>query len=54
MMVAAKTLFLSATELYMNPDLIEKAWAELKQMRGEDFKYESLVGDRMPPLDYRN
>ena len=27
---------------------------ELERRRGPGFKYEALLGDREPPLDYRN
>lgn len=53
MMVAAKTLAISAVDLYKNPELIAKAKNELMERRGEDFKYESLIGDMTPPLEYR-
>lgn len=53
MMVAAKTVALTAINLYDNPKTIEEAWKELKRRRGADFKYESLLGDRKPPLDFR-
>ena len=53
MMVAAKTLTLTAIDLFSDPESIEKANQELKKRRGQDFKYESLLGDREPPLDYR-
>jgi aminobenzoyl-glutamate utilization protein B len=53
MMVAAKTLALTAIDLYQDPDIIEKATQELNRRRGPDYKYESLLGDREPPLDYR-
>ncbi|AQG79935.1 amidohydrolase [Spirosoma montaniterrae] len=53
MMVAAKTLTCTALDLYKNPALIEKARAEWLQKRGADFKYEALLGDRKPALDYR-
>jgi aminobenzoyl-glutamate utilization protein B len=36
-----------------NPDLIKKARDELLQTRGADFEYSALLGDRDPPLDYR-
>ena len=52
MMVAAKTLTLSAIDLYQQPDKLVKAQAELLERRGEGFKYEALLGDREPPLDY--
>ena len=54
MLVAAKTLAMTTADLFTNPDLIKKAWSELERRRGTNFKYESLVGDRQPPLDYRN
>lgn len=53
MMVAAKTLALTAIDIFQNPDVTTKAKAELEQLRGKDFIYESLLGDRKPPLDYR-
>ena len=53
MMVAAKTLALSAADLFINPALIEKAKAELTAKRGPDFVYKALLGDRKPALDYR-
>jgi len=51
-MVAAKTLTLSAIDLYQQPDKLVKAQEELLERRGEDFIYEALLGDREPPLDY--
>ena len=53
MMVAAKTLALSAADLFINPALIERAKAELTAKRGPDFVYKALLGDRKPALDYR-
>ncbi|WP_420601031.1 amidohydrolase [Flagellimonas sp.] len=53
MMVAAKTLSLTAIDLFENPNTIEKAKAELEERRGKDFKYIPLLGDRPPALDYR-
>ncbi len=54
MMVAAKTLALTAAELFMSEGVIEKATDELIRRTGKDFEYKSLLGDREPPLDYRN
>lgn len=54
MMVAAKTLTLTAIDLFKNKDLISKAKAEFVERRGADFKYIPLLGDRAPALDYRN
>ena len=53
MMVAAKTLACTALDLYKTPALIERARAEWQQKRGTNFKYEALLGDRKPALDYR-
>jgi len=54
MMVAAKTLTLTAIELIQDQKLIEKAKTEFLERRGPDFKYIPLLGDRKPALDYRN
>lgn len=51
---AAKVLALTAIDLYRQPALIATAKAEFATRRGKDFVYRSLVGDRAPPLDYRN
>jgi aminobenzoyl-glutamate utilization protein B len=51
---AAKTLTLAAVELFENSALREAARAEHRQKLGADFHYEALLGDRDPPLDYRN
>ena len=53
MMVAAKTLTLTAIDILKDPTIAEKAKVELDKRRGMDFKYEALTGDREPPLDYR-
>jgi len=53
MIVAAKTLTLSAMDYFSNPELLAKAKEELLDLRGPNYKYESLLGDREPPLDYR-
>lgn len=53
MLVAAKTLALSITDVMSNPMLIENAWKEFRTRTGAGFKYESLIGDRKPALDYR-
>ena len=51
--VAAKTLALTAQELYQHPAILLAAREELLKSRGEGFVYTPLVGDREPPLDYR-
>ncbi len=53
MMVAAKTIALTAIDLFLNPTIVVKAKEELNQKRGSDFKYIPLLGDRKPALDYR-
>ena len=53
MLVAAKTLTLTAIDLFSDPKLIADAKAEYQRAVGPDFVYKSLVGDRAPPLDYR-
>ncbi|MEI9849761.1 MAG: amidohydrolase [Sphingomonas sp.] len=52
-LVAARVLALSAAELLRDPALLAGAKAELLHKRGPDFRYEAMVGDRAPPLDYR-
>ncbi len=53
MMMAAKTIALTAMDLFDSPKTIEQAWEELRKRRGKDFKYGALLGDRPPALDYR-
>ena len=53
MMVAAKTLTLTAMDIFKNPSVTQTALTELNRRRGADFKYDALVGDRKAPLDYR-
>lgn len=53
MMVAAKSLSLTAIDLFKDPALIQKAKSDWQQARGTDFKYEALLGNRKPALDYR-
>ena len=53
MMVAAKTIALTAFDLFKNPKITDNARKELNQRRGDNFIYEALLGDRKPPLDYR-
>jgi aminobenzoyl-glutamate utilization protein B len=53
MMVAAKTLALTAIDLFNDPKLVEKARADWQAARGANFQYEALLGNRKPALDYR-
>ena len=54
MEVAAKTLALTGVAVFRDPKLLAAARAEFERRRGPDFQYQPLVGDRAPPLDYRN
>ncbi len=54
MVVAAKTLALTGAQLLSDPTLVAAAKAEFDKSRGPDFVYKPLIGDRAPPLDYRN
>jgi aminobenzoyl-glutamate utilization protein B len=54
MNVAAKTMAASIMDYMTKPDVVARAKAELQQRRGSDFKYEALLGDRPPALNYRD
>jgi aminobenzoyl-glutamate utilization protein B len=53
MMVAAKTMALTAVDLFSDAAKLAAIKAEFAASRGEDFQYDPLLGDRDPPLDYR-
>ncbi len=53
MMVAAKTMALTAIDLYQTPELIVKAKEEFKTKVGS-YQYKALLGDRKPALNYRD
>ena len=53
MLLAAKTMGLTAVTLFEDPALIEAAKQEWLEQRGDDFDYQPLLGKRPPPLDYR-
>lgn len=53
MMIAAKTMALTAIDLFTNPAIITKAKEEFSQAIG-NYKYEALLGDRKPALNYRD
>jgi aminobenzoyl-glutamate utilization protein B len=53
MMVAAKTMALTAIDLFTDPALIKKAKEEFIKAKG-DYKYEALLGNRKPALNYRD
>lgn len=53
MMVAAKTMALTAIDLFTDAELIIKAKEEFKKSKG-DYQYKALLGDRKPALNYRD
>jgi aminobenzoyl-glutamate utilization protein B len=53
MMVAAKTMALTAIDCFTNPALIAKAKEEFRRDKG-DYQYKALLGDRKPALNYRD
>ena len=53
LMVAAKTMALTAIDLFSDADLRARAQAELKQQVGS-YVYKPLLGDRKPALNYRD
>lgn len=53
MVVAAQTLAMTALDLLTDPQLVAAAAAEHAERIPEGWTYDSLLGDRDPPLDYR-
>ena len=53
LMVAAKTMALTAIDLYNDKNIIDKATEEFKLQRGS-YQYKALLGDRKPALNYRD
>jgi aminobenzoyl-glutamate utilization protein B len=53
MMAAAKTMALTAIDLFTTPALIEKAKQEFIKDKG-DYQYKALLGDIKPALNYRD
>ena len=52
MLNAAKTICLTFIELYENPKELKKIREEWESVQGKDYKYECLVGDAPPALEY--
>jgi len=52
--LAAQVMADTAQDIFKNPSILEDAKNEYQNRVGEDFKYVPLLGDREPPLDYRN
>ncbi len=53
MMVAAKTMALTAIDCFTNPVLVSAAKEEFKKDKGS-YQYQALLGDRKPALNYRD
>ena len=53
MIVAAKTMTLTAIDCFTNPALIAAAKEEFRKDKG-DYQYKALLGDRKPALNYRD
>ena len=53
MLVAAKTMAMTAIDLFTDPTLIQKSKDEFLKVKG-DYKYEALLGNRKPALNYRD
>jgi aminobenzoyl-glutamate utilization protein B len=53
MLVASKTMALTAIDLMSSPVLLAKAIQEFTQSKG-DYKYKALLGDIKPALNYRD
>lgn len=54
MNLAAKAIAATAIDFFEQPATIGAAWKELNMRRGADFKYEAVLGDRKPALNYRD
>ncbi|MEJ1239101.1 amidohydrolase [Chryseolinea sp. T2] len=52
--LAAKAIAATTIDLFEQPSTITAAWKELNTKRGADFKYEAVLGDRKPALNYRD
>ncbi len=53
MLVAAKSMALTAIDLFSDPAHVQQARAELAKRRGPNFTYTTRLADRKPALDYR-
>ena len=52
--LAAQVLADTAKDLFVDPAIIDLAEDEYKERVGKNFQYFPLLGDRDPPLNYRN
>ena len=52
--LAVQVLSETAKEIFLDPSVADKAKEELEKRVGKGFDYIPLLGNRPPPLDYRN
>ena len=52
--LAAQVMADTAQDIFKDPSVLEDAKMEYQNRVGENFQYVPLLGDRDPPLDYRN
>ena len=52
--LASQVLTHTAIAIYLDPSIVKDADDELKERVGNNFDYFPLLGNREPPLDYRN
>ena len=52
--LAAQVMADTAQDIFKDPSVLEDAKTEYQNRVGEDFQYVPLLGNREPPLDYRN
>lgn len=52
MLNAAKTIYLTLVELYQKPKELQKIREEWESAQGKDYKYESLIGNEPPALEF--
>jgi aminobenzoyl-glutamate utilization protein B len=53
MLVASKTMALTAIDFMLKPSIIAAATEEFKKAKG-DYNYKAILGDRKPALNYRD
>lgn len=51
--VAAETIALTGADLFSSPATLDAAKAEMRRLRGPNFSYQALLGNRKPALDHR-
>jgi aminobenzoyl-glutamate utilization protein B len=54
MLNAAKIIAMTGIDLFLNPTIMAAAKKELETKLGPGFQYKSMIGDRKPPLDFRD